>query len=277
MCSPGDYHAATPQSPGERMDAEPSTPPIVAERRTELLLDAVKAAIAAPGEHRLFRFGRLAGLFPSRAGLSAEAAGMALRMGLLETVRSEVRGKLIVEWVQATTKAVAYVHENDSPKSVLRELKEVLEATRDGVPIWMKEAKAELADISYRFERRASALLKRLDEVADRVDAALRRADAKAPTVAEPVARVVPWAVDALEYLDHRDDGGAAAPCPLPELYQAVRARFPELPLTSFQDGVRRLHDLRAVRLAESDMMAEPEHAVVADGKLMYAATRRAA
>src|SRR5436309_2047472 len=91
--------------------------PIVAERRSELLLDGLKMAIASSGEHRLFRFGRLAGLFPSRAGLSAEAAGLALRMGLLETVRSEARGKLIVEWVQATARAVAYVHENDSPKS----------------------------------------------------------------------------------------------------------------------------------------------------------------
>jgi hypothetical protein len=262
------------------MDAAPSPEsdaPVVSERRSELLLDGLKAAIATPGEHRLFRFGRLAGLFPSRAGLSAEAAGLALRLGLLESTRSETRGKLIVEWVQATTKAVAYVHDHDSPKSVLRELKDVLQAARDGVPVWMTEAKAELADMSFRFERRASAMLKRLDEVADRVDAALRRAEAKAPSVAEPVARLVPWAVDALEYLDHRTDGGAVAPCPLPELFHAVRARFPELPLPAFQDGVRRLHDLRAVRLAESDIMAEPEHAVLADGKLMYAATRRAA
>ncbi|MFO0806322.1 MAG: hypothetical protein U0791_24725 [Gemmataceae bacterium] len=251
--------------------------PVVTERRNELLLDGVKAAIAAPGEHRLFRFGRLAGLFPSRAGLSAEAANLALRLGLLETVRTETRGKLVVEWVQATAQAVGYVHEHDSPKSVLRELKDVLQATRDGVPVWMKEAKAEIADISYRFDRRANALLKRLDEVAERVDAVLRRAETRTPTVAEPVGRIIPWAVDALEYLDHRAESGAAESCPLPELFHAMRLKFPELPLPAFHDGVRRLHDLRALRLAESDMMAEPEHAVLADGKLMYAATRRAA
>src|SRR6185312_14084686 len=119
------------------------------------------ATVTAAGEHRLFRFGRLAGLFPSRAGLSAEAAGQALRMGLLETVRSETRGKLVVEWVQATSRAVAYVHEHDSPKSVLRELKELLQAGRDGVPQWMNETRAELADLSYRFTARATALLKR--------------------------------------------------------------------------------------------------------------------
>ena len=51
----------------------------------------------------------------------------------------------------------------------------------------------------------------------------------------------------------------------------------PKLPLPAFQDGLKRLHDLRSLRLAESDMMADPEHAVVADGRLMYAASRRVA
>jgi len=265
--------AAAPP-PYSDMPAPQAGSPIVAERRSELLLDGLKAAIAAPGEHRLFRFGRLTGLFPSRAGLSAEAAGLALRMGLLESTRSETRGKLVVEWVQATVKAVAYVHEHDSPKSVLRELKGVLQTTRDGVPNWMEEAKAEIADISYRFDKRAAALLKRLDEVAARVDSALRRAEVKAPTVAEPVGRVVPWAVDALEYLDQRAAGGAAGECPLPELFRAVRLKIPDLPLPSFHDGVKRLHDVRAVRLSPTAGMVEPEYAVVADGQLMYAVAR---
>lgn len=260
--------------PTSDMPAPVAGSPAVAERRSELLLDGLKAAIATPGEHRLFRFGRLAGLFPSRAGLSAEAAGMALRMGLLESTKSETRGKLIVEWVQATARAVAYVHENDSPKSVLRELKDVLQATRNGVPVWMQEAKAEIADISYRFDKRAAALLKRLDDVSERVDSVLRRAEVKAPSVAEPVGRVVPWAVDALEYLDKRADTGAAVECPLPELFHAVRLKFPDLPLPAFHNGVKRLHDVRAVRLAPSEPMVEPEYAVVAEGKLMYAVGR---
>lgn len=254
--------------------ADAPDPPPTAERRTELLLDALKAAIAGPGEHRLFRLGRLAGLFPSRAGTSAEAAYLGVRQGLLETVRTETRGKLVVEWVKVTPKGVAFVHENDSPKSVLRELKDVLQATRDGVPVWMDAARAELAQLSARFEERAAGMLKRLDELTDRVEAALRRAEAKAPAVAEPVSRLVPWAVDALEYLDHRTTGGATGDCPLPELFHAVRVKCPTLTLPEFQDGVRRLHDVRAVRLSPSTVMTEPEYAVVSDGKLMYAASR---
>src|SRR3954469_6526145 len=70
--STGGSHPEQPP-PGDGMDAPPDP------RRTELLLDAVKAAIGTPGEHRLFRSGKLAGLFPSRAGPSADAALAAIR------------------------------------------------------------------------------------------------------------------------------------------------------------------------------------------------------
>ncbi len=103
---------------------------------------------------------------------------------------------------RTTPKAVSFVHEHDSPRSILRELKEVLQATRTGVPLWMAEAKQELAALSASFEVRANAMLARLDDLARRCEAALRRAEATGSTIAEPAARLVPWAMDALEYLD---------------------------------------------------------------------------
>lgn len=241
------------------------------DRDTESLLDALKAAIGTPGEHRLFRAGKLAGLFPTRA--AGDAALFAIQEGLLETARTETRGKVITEWVRATPKAVAFVHDHDSPKSVLKELRELLDATRSGIPAWMEQSRQELATLSARFEEQAAAVLKRLDGLANRVEAALRRAEASAPAVGEPVGKVVPWAVEALEYLDRRA-AGASTECSLPELFHALRVRFPDLGLPAFQDGLRRLHDVRAVRLAPAAEMAEPEYALVVDGKLMYAAGR---
>ncbi len=248
--------------------------PVPSPRHTELILDALKAAIAVPGEHRLFRSGKLAGLFPSRAGTCSEAALLALREGLLETVRTETRGRVVTEWVRATPKAVAFVNDHDSPRSVLKELKAVLDAGRSGVPAWMADARAELAAVSAKFEERAATVLRRLDDLAARVEAALRRADANPPGVADPVGRVVPWAIEALEYLDRRATAGPAGGCPLPELFHAVRVRFPDLALPAFQDGLRRLHDTRAVCLAPAAEMPEPEYAIVVDGRLMYAVTR---
>ena len=243
-------------------------------RHTELLLDALKAALAVAGDHRLFRAGKLIGLFPSRAGAAAEAALFALCDGLLETVRTETRGKVVTEWVKPTPRAVAFVNDHDSPQSALKELKQLLDVTRSGVPSWLAEAKAEVALLSSRFEERAAAMLSRLDEVAGRVEAALRRAEANTSAVAEPVGRVVPWALDALEYLDRRAKAGSVGECPLPELFHAVRVRLPDLGLAAFQDGLQRLHDSRALRLVPGLTLAEPEYAVVAEGRLMGAVSR---
>ncbi len=248
--------------------------PKATQARTELLLDALKASITTPGEHRLFRAGKLPGLFPTRVGPAAEASLWAIKDGLLETTRTEVKGKVVTEWVRATPKAVGFVHDHDSPKSVLRELKDVLTTARGGVPAWLDESRREVAALAERFEDRATAVIQRLDDLAARVEAALRRAEASAPTVGTGVTAVVPWATDALEYLDRRTSAGSAGDCPLPELFHAVRANSPTLTLPAFQDGVRRLHDLRAVRLTgaadDAWAMTEPEYALVADGRLAY-------
>jgi len=236
----------------------------------DALLEALKTAIAVPGEHRLFRSGKLAGLFRTRVGVPAESALVAVREGWLEVARTETRGKIVTEWVTATPKAVTFVHEHDSPKSVLRELKQVLDATRAGIPAWMEEAKAEAAALSAKFEERAAAILAKLNELAASVESALRRAETGGAGVAEPVSRVVPWAIEALEYLDRRATTGASGDCALPELFHAVRVKFPDLTLPEFHDGLRRLHDVRAVRLSATDEMDQPEYAVVVGGKLVY-------
>ena len=258
------------------MDAQPIESPLPEPDRAlsapghiEMIVDAINLALTTEGEHRLFRSGKLAGLFPTRSGRGAESALAALQSGLLETVRTESKGKQVIEWVKATPKGVAFVHEYESPKAVLKELKLLLDTTRAGVPNWMEEARTELATLSTRFETRAAALLLRLDDLAERVEAALRRAETKAPVIAEPVARVVPWALEALEYLDRR-----RGECPLPELFHAVRERVPELTLSAFQDGLRRLADIRAIRLSHSPEMAEPEYAIVNNGQLSYLVAR---
>ena len=230
----------------------------------DLLLDALKHAIAVPGEHRLFRSGKLAGLFPSRAGTSADAALRALTDSLLETVRTEARGKLVVEWVRATPRAVAFVADHDSPKAALRELRDVIGATRAGVPAWMADAREQAAALAAAFERQAAEMMKRLDVLTERVEAALRRAEAAHPRLPDAVATIVPWGVEALEYLDRRKTAGAVADCPLGELFSAIRGRHPGLTVPEFHAGLRRLHDTAAVRLtAAAGELADPEFALI--------------
>jgi hypothetical protein len=262
--------APIPPAPG----ADHSGPLPVDPHRTALLLEALKAAVAGGGEQRLFRSGKLGGLFPARVGSSAEAALQALQEGLLETVRTESRGKVVTEWVRATPRAIAFIHENDSPKSVLREMKELLASARSGIPMWMSEANQELAALSQRFEQRAGSMLARLEDLASRVEAALRRADTTSPQVTDAVSRLVPWAMTALEYLDRRNISGARGECSLAELFHAVRLGFPTLTLPEFQNGLRRLYDVRAIRLAPAAHESEPEYAMLVGGQMMGAAAR---
>src|SRR6516164_6948424 len=62
-----------------------------ADKTTQTLIDALKQGMAEPGEHRLYKSGKLAGLFPGRTGAHIEAARQALRDGFLEVVRSETK------------------------------------------------------------------------------------------------------------------------------------------------------------------------------------------
>jgi len=237
--------------PPLELELPPQPDPTAAElqRREEFLIAALKTAIAEPKEHRLFQSGKLPGLFPARTGLSSEAALDAIKRGYLESVRTESKGKFIVEWVRATPRGVDCVHAHDSPKQVLHELKVVLASSRAGVPGWLVETRNELDTISAKFEDRAREVMGKLDDLSRRLDVALRRVEAQGPDVPAAISQLVPWAVDALEYLDRRTLAGAPNPCPLGELFEAMRDKRPAISIPEFHTGLRRLNDNRAVRL----------------------------
>jgi hypothetical protein len=247
------------------------------DKVTEALLAGLKEALARGGEQRLYRSGKLDGLFASKSGAGGEAAARALRDGFLELVRSETKGKTAVDWVKPTPKGVNFVHDNESPVQVLRELRELLQVSRDSVPAWLERVRQEMQAQHDRLMQEVDAYLARLDAVGKRVDEALQRAAILGPAVPDAVASSVPWATDALGYLDRRHTSGAADDCPLPELFAALRERHAELSLPSFHDGLRRLQDRRLLRLTparNSASLAEPEYALLDGDALLYFAGR---
>jgi hypothetical protein len=247
------------------------------ERVREHLIAALKQALAESSEQRLYRSGKFAGLFSGRAGASGDAAAEALRMGYLELIRTEQRGKFTVEWVRLTPKGVEFLHQCEAPVAVLRELKAELKTARADIPAWLEGVNKHLMDLSRDLAVQMDQALRRLDALAGRVEDALRRLDGM-PTLPHGVAATVPWAPEAITYLDHRRDGGAPNGCPLPELFSAVRGRHPSLSLTDFQDGLRRLSEHKALRLARfegpADRLPEPEYALLDGANVMYYATR---
>ncbi|HEX4591281.1 MAG TPA: hypothetical protein VH120_15195 [Gemmataceae bacterium] len=242
------------------------------------LIEALKQALAEPGEQRLYRSGKLPGLFSTRTGVNSAAATRALSDGLLEIVRTEEKGKLTVEWVRATPAGVSFLHAHESPRAVLEELQSALQTTKAGVPVWLDGMQREIESLNGRLAAEMDKLLHRLDALSRRVEEALRRTDADVPALEDGVARAVPWAADVLHYLDRRSQSGAAGDCPLPELFAALRQRRPGVTLSEFHDGLRRLDDLRAVSLrpfaGKPEELTEPEYALLDGAKVLYYASR---
>jgi hypothetical protein len=248
------------------------------DKVTETLVDALKLALAEPGAQPLFKSGKLAGLFSSRGGVSGEAAQQALREQLLEVVRTESKGKNTIEWVRITPRAMDFLHRQESPIQALRDLQTVLQTNREAVPLWLAEMRSQLQAFGNHLAEEAERWTHRLDALSEQVEAALRRAEAAGPQLANGAAADVPWALDALAYLDRRRNSGAAGDCPLPELFAALRDGYPDLSVNAFHDHLRRLNDRRALRLlpftGPPSEIPEPEYALLDGANLFYYAVR---
>jgi hypothetical protein len=247
------------------------------DKITDILITALKQALVEPGEQRLFRSGKLSGLFPSRTGLSAEAATRGLRDGLIEVVRTETKGKTTVEWVRATPRGVAFLHQNESPVRAMDELRAALQMTQEGIPAWVAEIRRTLEALSTRLTDEVQAVTHRLDALSQRVSEGLKRADGLVPVLPDGTAAAVPWAQDMLDYLEVRRTGGVPSSCTLPELFAALREKHGKLTVKDYHAGLRRLHDrgvLRLLPFGGPGELPEPEYALL-DGAAVYYAVAR--
>jgi hypothetical protein len=247
------------------------------------LVEALRLALSEPGEQRLYRSGKLTGLFPSRSGTHAEAAALALRDGLLELVRTETKGKTVIEWVRLTPRGVDFLHDRESPLVALQELRSTLRLNQQAVPVWLAEMRGALQAMDERLAADACKWLERLDALTRRVDETLRRLEQAAPLLPPEIAQSHPWAIDALNYLDRRrlaegaSANGEAADCPLPELFAALVRQHPDLSVRVFHEGLRRLHERRLLHLRPAASLAElpqPEYALLEGAAVFYHVAR---
>jgi hypothetical protein len=249
-----------------------------ARSEDQALLAALRLALAEPGEQRLYKSARHPGLFDTRTGANAAAAERALRDRLIEIVRTESRGGHTTEWARLTPAGVHYLHAHDSPRAVLQELRTALQTSREGVPAWLDGMQRQMQDLTERLVGDVGRLVHRLETLSMRVEEALKKVDAPGPALVNGVARAVPWAADVLMYLDQRSESGSASDCPMPELYAAVREHRPELSLTDFHDGLRRLAEYRAVALkpftGPPERLTEPEFALLEGTSVLYFVSR---
>lgn len=239
---------------------------------TQILVDALRQG--AEGEEvRLYRAGKLPGLFPSRGSLYTEIASQAVGDGLIEIVRTETKGKTTTEWAKVTPRGMAFLVEQESPVRAIEELSALLRLNHEGIPAWLQEMRGRLTDMERRFTEEVQAMARRLETLAQRVTQALKRGE----KVPEGAAGALPWGDDALAYLEERARAGHGGRCPLPELFAALRRKNDELTVRDFHSGLRRLHDRGLVRLLPCDGPEgppEPEYALLDGAAVYYFAAR---
>jgi hypothetical protein len=242
------------------------------DKVTEILLEALRMGSAAQGEHRLYGSAKLPGLFPNRTEPNAEVAAQAMRDGLIEVVRSETKGKTVTEWAKVTPKGTAFLLERESPLHALEELQAVLKAEQEGMPAWLAEIRRGLDGLTQQVTAEVTAMSRRLDGLAARVDESLKRLDRAGPQLPAGAATALAWAHEAVGYLDKRQASGLGETCALSELFAAVKQKEDALTVKDFHIGLRRLHDRGALRLLPfdgPDGPPEPEYALL-DGSAMY-------
>jgi hypothetical protein len=243
------------------------------DKVTEALLDALRQALGEPREQLLVKMGKQPGLFAGKSGANAEAAARALQEGLLEVVRSESKGKTAVEWVRITPAGVTFLHDRESPLRALNDLKEMLNASQEAIPGWLGQMQGELHQLAARLSQEAERWTQHLQALDRRVDEALKRIPAGS-NISNGMASLVPWASDALAYLDRRQAGTHSGSCSLPELFAALKQCHDDLSLTGFHNGLRRLQDGKVVRLLPfadaAEKLPEPEYALLDGGAVLY-------
>jgi hypothetical protein len=247
------------------------------DKLTETLLEALRQALTNSGEKPIFKAGNQAGLFSGRTGVHAEAADRAKREELLEILRTEVKGKATIEWARITPAGVNFLYEHESPLRVLSDLQELLQSNQHALPVWLGQMQAALEQLSACLSQEAQRWSEQLEALQNRVTEALQRAG-MGPNLSNGMLSAVPWATEALAYLDRRTVADNAGPCTLRELFAALKPVHADLSLASFHAGLRRLQDGRIVRLLPAangaQVLSEPEYALLDGGALLYFVSR---
>jgi DNA-binding PadR family transcriptional regulator len=198
---------------------------------------------------------------------------MAVRDGLLEVVRTETKGKSIVDWVRLTPRGVEYLHDHQSPTRALYELRQTLRQNGDAIPIWLSEMRSGLKSLDERLTAEAEQWTRRLDALTRSVEDVLRRIEEAAPLLPKELIEQHAWSVDMVNYLERRKNSGAPGDCSLPELFGALTRQHPALSVSAFHEGLRHLHDRRVLRLQPATNIADlpqPEYALFDDGQVLY-------
>jgi hypothetical protein len=240
---------------------------VVADKSSQLIVDALRRAVANPDGMPLHSSKRAPGLFAANAG-ARQAAQRCKDDGLLRVVHSQTSGKSVQEICAISEKGLSYLLSEISPKQVLEELVHTLEAREVQVGELVAAARQWQAGL-------------------DTLQATVQKVLLELQKPGQPLAlwNVVPglgtsrngsetWITTAIAYLKDWQDTGQSSDCPLPDLYRQVQGTTPDLTIGRFHDGLRRLHDQQKIYLhpwtGPLYEIPEPPYALLIGHEIVY-------
>lgn len=236
----------------------------MADKATQLLLEALRRAVADPTGLPLYASKTAPGLFPATAA-ARPAAQRCKEEALVQVVRTESRGKAVQEVCALTDKGLSYLLTQANPRQVLEDLVRALEA-REAEFGALVAAARQVQTTLEAFKALAANVLQQLGRPAG------ERANGSPPAAAG-------WDAAALSYLERRQASGALGDCPLPELFQVARQAESRLSIGQFHDGLRRLAEEGRLRLqpwtAPLYDLPEPSLALLSGHAVSYYASLR--
>lgn len=242
----------------------------MADKPTQLVLAALSRAAADPAGVPLFGSKSQPGLFAATAP-GKQAAQRCKDEGYLTVLRTEPRGRGDQEVCTVSDRGLAYLLSQTSPRQVLEDFLRVLEARQaqlDGLVTAARQMQAGL-----------DALRTTAEQVLHRVVPPHHHGTNGTPPPPCPAADTS-WDAAALDILGCWQESGASEDCPLPELYQQLRAAAaPGLTIGRFHDGLRRLHDEGRIYLhpwtGPLHDLPEPPYALLVGHEIAYYASLR--
>jgi hypothetical protein len=245
----------------------------LADKSTQLILDALGRAAVDPAGLRLHGNKKTPGLFAAGAA-AKQAAQRCKDEGYLHVVRTEAKGKTVTEVCALTEKGLAYLLAQVSPKKVLEDFVRTLEGRQAQVGELVSTARQWQADFD-AFKATVEKVLQQLNQPTRPGPGPLGayQAGTHQSNGSET------WLPGLLDQLREWQASGAMEDCPLPELYRRARQAAPDLTIGHFHDGLRSLHSREQIYLhpwtGPLYEVPEPSHALLVGHEIAYYASIR--
>lgn len=237
----------------------------MADKSTQLLLDALSRAIGEPAGIPLHGTKKTPGLFGTTLA-AKQLAQRCLDEGYLQPLTSEGPPATTGDRWIISEKGLSFLLEQWSPRRILEDLVRVLQSRQAQVD--------ELVTAAQEWRQGLGSLQNTVERVLQQI------LQAPTPTVH---AAALPsrngtssWLSGVLSYLGERQ---ATGDCPLPELYRHLQRSLPTLSIGAFHDGLRSLHEQHQIYLhpwtGPLYEIPEPPFALLVGHEIAYYVSRR--